>query len=904
MEQPQFSNNFNTVGESKGYLSVVADRKNNASKPNEVAQNLRVLNNIVGTSTKVINMKNTEDANTAVADARDLLYSDNFINATNTDKVSMIQDYTDSMTDKSPAYQEAFLSSVGATYATVEKKSFQERQTAAINTAPNVINADSDSAIMQGVNPEKALEGSIDNYAETYSDLHLNKGELKQAALFGRLDKVKEHLYAGDVETARSIYDDTLKLFSSKKLLGTTSSKSRMAISEKKREISLLFKEAKGRDKAMAYSKLAEMVKGGYRAPTQEFAKYNNLIAPNKYVATKQELEYQKKHEQAIGADYFMAEKPVGIPNRGHLPENNPLLKEIRQPEVTEALTGSFAMGDLQTFVTVANNEPEFLQDAGKDLVMQFNSLEKPEDVKNFMYKFNIASNLDGGATALRQVVSDKEYTKMYAISNLSIAFPDKSMKELRADISEYSKKTESMKLTPDKLRNMYRYATGLGTEADNYLNAMRTIMRLNPELGEQEYKHIAERFKKVLTKDSKGRIDNESMATSPSRNPDLIDGKAVTEDINSALPKQTQEKIWLPNNTVIAKDSLGGFVAIKNMTDVVNDSEKTTEQSLLQEHNDLVSGKAGALTTFNRQLRSTVRDFVDNFVPTVTSLPDAIGSMLQDTQNTIITQGHFDTKEAPKFLADVLRQESKSNITKLPEVANNTLPDNERYSLELALQDNKNKRKVADKAVEHLETINGIVSFNNLYDNPKPTPDGTHNKQVVDTTFNDLKTLEGKGDKVTDVPTGNLGMTKPTKSMLEKEQGRKLSDEEAAYLLVDGIVSKVESLDSNLSPNELIAVTDTIYNLGTGALDWDSFKTYFNNPTIKNFANAIMTKVYTKGTTSLGLAKRRAIQFNRVYGNTVGDIVNITRDDKTGDITYYNKDGKEFLHINNSLNK
>jgi len=902
MEQPQFGNEFNTVGESKGYLKVVAERKNNASKPNEVAQNLQVLNNIVGTGTKIINMKNTEDANTAVADAKDLLYSDAFINSSNTDKASMIHKHTDSMTDKSPAYQEAFLSSVGATYAAVEKKAFQERQAAAINMSPNVINADSDSNIMQGKDPEKALEDSINKYAETYSDLNLDKGELKQAALFGRLDQVKEHIYAGDVETAKSMYDDTLKLFSSKKLLGTTSSKSRMAIAEKKREIALLFKEQQGRDKSLAYSKLAEIVNNGYRAPISEFTRWNNVIAPNEYVAKKQELEYQKKHEEVIGADVFMAEKPVGTPNRGHLPEGNNMLKQRRQPEVTKALVGSFEVGDLHTFITVANNEPEFLKDAGQELTMKFNSLEKPEEIQQFMYKFNAVSNLEGGATALRQVVSDKEYGRMYAISNLAIAFPDKSMTELRADIRAAASRTEGMKLPTDKLKTMYKYATELGTESDNYLNVMRNVMILNPELGEKEYKHISERFKSILTKDKKGRVDNEGMALSPTRDRNLIDGKAVGEDIQKALPETTKERIWLPNNVVIAKDNLDGFVAIKDMTNVIQESEKETEQKLLEGHNDLVSGKAGVLATVNRSLRSGVRDLVDNFVPTIRDIPDAITSIIQDaSDNTQLTNEHFSPDEAIHTLRDELRKEKDRNITALPEVNNNTLTPENQEKVKQALERNKQKQVVTSRALEHIETTNGIVDFSSLIKNPTPTPETPKHKEVVDNVLNDLKTLEGKGDSVTNIPTGNLGMTLSTKKMLEKEAGKSLTDEEAAYTLVNDIVSKVESLNSDLSPTELGAITDTIYNLGTGALDWESFKKYLNNPNPRTFAGAVLTKVYTNHNTSLGLARRRALQFNKVYGDIIG---NITRDDKTGNITYYDTEGREFFPVENLLNK
>jgi len=902
MEQPKFGADFNAVGEGKGYLSVIAERKNNASKPNKVAQNLQVLNSVVDTSTKLINIKNTEDANTAVADAKSLVYSDDFINAPATDKVSMLHDYTDNITNKSPAYQEAFISSVSPTYATAEKKAFTERQSAAINMASNVINADSDSLIMQGKDPEKAIEESINKYADTYSDLHLNKGELKQAALFGRLDQVKEHLYSGDTEAAREMYDDTLKLFSSKKLLGTTSSKSRMAIAEKKREIALLFKEQQGRDKSLAYSKLAEIVNNGYRAPISEFTRWNNIIAPNEYVAKKQELEYQKKHEEVIGADVFMAEKPVGIPNRGHLPEGNSMLKQRRQPEVTKALVGSFEVGDLHTFITVANNEPEFLKDAGQELTMKFNSLEKPEEIQQFMYKFNVASNLEGGATALRQVVSDKEYGRMYAISNLAIAFPDKNMTELRADIRASASKTESMKLQPDKLKKMYKYATELGTESDNYLNVMRNVMVLNPELGEKEYKHIADRFKKVLTKDKKGRVDNEGMALSPTRDRNLIDGKAVGEDIQKALPETTKERIWMPNNVVIAKDNLDGFVAIKDMTNVIQESEKETEQKLLEDHNDLVSGKAGVLATFNRNIRSGVRDLVDNFVPTIMSIPDAITSIVQDSSdNTQLTNEHFNPDEAIHTLRDELRKEKARNITTLPDVANNTLTLENQEKVEQALDRNKQKQVVASKALEHIETTNGIVDFSSLLKNPTPTPETPKHKEVVDTVFNDLKTLEGRGDNVTNVPTGNLGMTLSTKKMLEEEAGKSLTDEEAAYISVNGIVSKVESLNSDLSPTELGAIADTIYNLGTGALDWESFKKYLNNPNPRTFAGAVLTKVYTNHNTSLGLARRRAIQFNKVYGNIIG---NITRDDKTGNITYYDTEGREFFPVENLLNK
>jgi len=918
-ESMKFGADTINVGVSKAYEMVQGKFNSVKSKPNEIAQDLAVLNKVVDSTTKTFNILNTVDANKARADAKGLVYSEEFTTASPIDQKSMIdREIQEKVVEGTNAYQEAYTSTIGATYSNVTERVHKEKQRIAYNQSAAVINTNTDAEVAKGADPQKALQESIDLYADTNKELNLDKSELKQAALFDRLDIVKEYIQSGELDTAKEYYTDVLDKYSSKQFLGTTSAKGRQAIAAKRREIENLFKQEAINDKNESYHFLAKVELEGNRELPQVVNYHIDKVSSNELVAAKQKKAYAEKYTQVVEADNFALNNPIGE-RKEPLPTNNPIVSQQREKQVTQALASTFDKSDLPNFVRIAANEVSLTSKAGEYVKSEFNSLSTPQDLHNFMNKIEVINQLPNGSTVMRQLVSNDTYAKMIAIKGLSIAFPDKSLSEIKADVARLDNLEGRPKLDTMTMMEIQNRAKNMGSHASEYINTMNKVIKLNPDLASSDWKTIAKRFEANYREDKTGdKKEDTTNAPSPTDDRSIIDGKAADREINKNLPKNTTEKMYFPDNVVVAKDNLGGTLVIRNVKGAVEKAEETTISTLLQQQKDETDAiKRGEfIPTLKYTVSSAIRNFVDNPTSPFTSIKEVSDTILNDVVDSVGTDnidlgGNTEGKLDSLTLAEYLEKEKETYPTKLPEVPNEGISEYDKQVIPYALEANKNTLQAIDKVKSKIleEGQQKVYDFSNTVDvgaqvisslatkAPKEAGVKFDSNQFVEGMLNHILSEEGTGDNVTGITTGKYGVTERTKQLLEDKVGRKLNDEEAATYLISSIVSKLEDFNPELSLAHITALIPTLYNLGTGALDWESFKKYQKNPTEYTLQRAILTKIYTNQKASIGIAYRRAKDYN--LANPSEPIGNIVMDDE-GNVVYFSTEGKKIFEVKN----
>jgi murein L,D-transpeptidase YcbB/YkuD len=203
----------------------------------------------------------------------------------------------------------------------------------------------------------------------------------------------------------------------------------------------------------------------------------------------------------------------------------------------------------------------------------------------------------------------------------------------------------------------------------------------------------------------------------------------------------------------------------------------------------------------------------------------------------------------------------------------------------------------IGPKTVHALKTIKPLPGKEELVDYEKEVAPSSN---VVDTVFNTLAGTEGRGDNVTDTPTGNLGMTAKTKQLLEKKYGRSMSDEEAAKMYIKDLEQSALAVNKDIPSNLLTSFVATTYNTGFNP-DWESYNKFLKNPSDDTLKDAMLTKIYAGGKSMIGIAARRAHDYN--LSNPPKKIVSVRQKDN-GDIEYLDSNNNVVFYVNSTRPK
>lgn len=176
----------------------------------------------------------------------------------------------------------------------------------------------------------------------------------------------------------------------------------------------------------------------------------------------------------------------------------------------------------------------------------------------------------------------------------------------------------------------------------------------------------------------------------------------------------------------------------------------------------------------------------------------------------------------------------------------------------------------------------------NDLYKEMKSVAE---NKTVVRKAIFNLTEKEGNGDKATNITTGNFGVTAEKKKELEYKYNKLMTDAEARdVIMAENNTTLEQGLlgYKNLSDNAKIAVLDSMYNLGSFNRLNDFKEAVKNGDETKALLNLLDT-ANIKGQSSIGLAKRRAINYNTVAKVKINRITQ----GNNGTLSYYDENGE-----------
>lgn len=329
---------------------------------------------------------------------------------------------------------------------------------------------------------------------------------------------------------------------------------------------------------------------------------------------------------------------------------------------------------------------------------------------------------------------------------------------------------------------------------------------------------------------------------------------------------------------------------------------QQLPDGSIMEEALTIKVRKEDSFSERVKSFRETQKEFdnvVDQFAGTASTEDElAVSKVLSSTSDLIGAQASLvnileEARTARKFggLAPV-----------------DTARVNEKMQ-EIRLQIEKNMMFVEktlgkDKARELLNTLDG----NDLQGGEADTElGGGINTDVVggdplQNAAEKVKSLllenEGTGDTLTNISTGEGGITSKTKEELEKKAGRSLTDKEAREAYID---QAVETLSRDISgfseaPEGLMAFTiDTTYNTGINSpKKWKAFKEAMSNRLWEEAGKQLLDTANSEGGSVKGIAKRRAKFYNKAFPAS-----KITKvEQKTnGEIIYYKGDVEFFSY-------
>lgn len=154
-----------------------------------------------------------------------------------------------------------------------------------------------------------------------------------------------------------------------------------------------------------------------------------------------------------------------------------------------------------------------------------------------------------------------------------------------------------------------------------------------------------------------------------------------------------------------------------------------------------------------------------------------------------------------------------------------------------------------------------------------------------IDLVYDELRIREGSGDTVTDIPTGDLGVTQTAREAVGASSNAPDRHVSRAYLnLLDGFWRRQPGY--NEAPTKVkAALLDTTYNLGTQIFSFEGVLSALERGDYFEVGLQLLDTANVEGKSMMGLAKRRAQAFNLISDEKII----LIRQDEDGKITYGN---------------
>lgn len=550
---------------------------------------------------------------------------------------------------------------------------------------------------------------------------------------------------------------------------------------------------------------LAQVADGGN---IEDVSRVNTLIDSafsDPITNQTKKAQYKKDYDNTIEYNEWSSNNPVGESKISPAPSDNPLYKKNRQRETTDALVQSFQDGQPIRTSEIAINEPSFVKPFGEFILGNINSTSSSEELLSLATYVNQLE-----PTVARSMFSDSQYNQIMALEGLAIAYPDKSLVDIRGMIQQASGVVGAGKMSPNDTADMLEIANDFPIGIGNrYRSSIQHLEKIDAGMAEKRYKDIAKNFSGLVIENEEGIQVDQSLAIQK----EALDNSDRDIKIKDSSPVGTESMMNLTPTTVVYKDKDGWNISISNIDYIIEDSDFDVTQKILDEKKytkEALTGSKGILTGVavgsKQAVKSALRDSTDGFLNAVTAVPRVLGELtgtlasrfvghLWDSMTTgqqefftidrtddPIQQEAFERRQAKEFDIEGKRiptEEAKNaaalealEVTrskydiegKLKDIDLSTLSEQDRVSLPYAIASNNKTLNQIDGMIQEIRTLHGGAAIKAV-----EAKEGTLNevqKYVVeDEGFSANEYLDTKG-----ISTGGVGQTGEFKGKSFKE--------------------------------------------------------------------------------------------------------------------------------------
>ena len=511
--------------------------------------------------------------------------------------------------------------------------------------------------------------------------------------------------------------------YKSPRFLDSRSKKFLPIITKQKADQDTLIKSKIAQFKQQSYQRISDSIDSGYTLRPDEIEADIKATSSNPVAAQTALNKYTKDYTEHTEAVSYLAENPIGN-NPGFYP--NDTAKKQRQQLVTNTLTDTWLTGNSSEFVRIAFNEKGLTKDAGTMFIAQL-GLAKPKEKEQLMVMFDKVLETPKGATVLRQMLTDDEYTKLVKTRYVQRFRPEYTVEQARNYIEGASKNVAKVDfLTTDKIR-MSEYAVELGKQGPKFQATMDALIATDVAMAKDMMKDVAGFYLKQVGKSTTGtKVDN-SMGTVP----DSLEPERTDKIIDTAL--NNPSSIAYVQDYIIGYDDIGGTVKIVNSKGLVDKSNKDVEyearhglkekslgdfiesasRATLDNSGLFLTGAVDVLTETGANIGSALWGNISrNFKEDVANSPEFVQNFVTfvDKFTDIEMDNPAQVKEVVKrelednFMETLKQQSTLLDTSTEIEVENNTMTPNMQDSLKNSLELNKLNKEAIDGFLESLK--------------------------------------------------------------------------------------------------------------------------------------------------------------------------------------------------------
>ena len=492
---------------------------------------------------------------------------------------------------------------------------------------------------------------------------------------------------------------------------------------------------------------------------------YTNDITYNNKVN-----EYKAKHEEATTSREFQA---INEPGDVHpkIPDGAQLKKEW-QTKVTSSLQSSFIGKNYNKFIDIAINEPEYVKDAGNNLMTTFNNIDDPVVLQSFINNMSVISYQTNGATALRQALGDTNYVDIIATKYMAESGLAGDITKARAAVQQGKQNIARVDMDKRDMMDMQEYARDLGSQGQKYASVMQKLHAIDPAMAHKELKNVASFFDEQITTMGDRTLD---ISMTPKIDNISLDADRTETKLLDELDKQAGgevSNVVVIGDTVLGIDPMTGAVAITGITknaEEVNSQikrEKQLEAFAVEDARGTLTGDiakawdihtqslVGEVPSVFAQFGASAGEAVSNIVSRfggylgkswdedVQDLKDRINVMFPDTfkpdQAVVRYEAATDMlDEFDKIVLGVPTEDPRKYIS------NNTLSSYVNDQLTATLENNKSKIRVAEEMQQYLYSKLELENPELLF-NDKKTLDRFNELLNKDTASQPINTIRG----------------------------------------------------------------------------------------------------------------------------------------------------------------